>query len=372
MENVSQKYLRLFLGALTIWGFMLSGCKDNQNPSDVSLGSGANKHIISPFNPGYFKDESQRHLTIHFNIDNGKLDINKTKDGELRPGKMPYHPGGDTDVVYKDSNGKVINRYSIEDPTRLRSCELIDGKREGVFPREKGEAELLLPANPEIALISVIYADKEPQEDIDVSEIVKHTFLVDTISPTIVSASTSSNPAEVIIVFSEPVELSSATNVSNYSINNRITVLGASLGSDLKTVTLTTSPHTGNISYTLTVNNIKDRASSPNMIAGNTQVIYSFLPDNQVLSIPTSLTAKAVSSSQINLSWNVSTDNVGVAGYRIYRNGVIITTVEKTTYQDTGLRHSTTYMYTVAAYDAAGNESGRSSASRATTLSFRF
>ena len=37
--------------------------------------------------------------------------------------------------------------------------------------------------------------------------------------------------------------------------------------------------------------------------------------------VPTGLTATAVSSSQINLSWTASTDNVGVAGYKIYRGG---------------------------------------------------
>jgi len=38
-------------------------------------------------------------------------------------------------------------------------------------------------------------------------------------------------------------------------------------------------------------------------------------------STPTGLLASAVSSSQINLSWTASTDNVGVTGYRVYRAG---------------------------------------------------
>jgi hypothetical protein len=97
----------------------------------------------------------------------------------------------------------------------------------------------------------------------------------DTTPPTISTASVSGD-TKVIITFSEPVDQSSATNVSNYSINNGIIVSGASLGSDLKTVTLTTSPHTGNGSYTLTVNNIKDRANIPNVIASNTQATYTF------------------------------------------------------------------------------------------------
>ena len=82
---------------------------------------------------------------------------------------------------------------------------------------------------------------------------------------------------------------------------------------------------------------------------------------------PTNLTASAVSSSQINLSWSASTDSVGVAGYYIYRNGTEITTTTGTTYTDTGLAASTAYTYTVAAYDTAGNTSVQSSVVRMTT-----
>jgi hypothetical protein len=84
-------------------------------------------------------------------------------------------------------------------------------------------------------------------------------------------------------------------------------------------------------------------------------------------STPTNLQAVTISTSQINLSWNVSTDNVGVTGYRIYRDGSQISTTANTTYQDTGLSPSTTYMYTVSAIDGAGNESVLSTGISATT-----
>lgn len=45
--------------------------------------------------------------------------------------------------------------------------------------------------------------------------------------------------------------------------------------------------------------------------------------DTTAPSVPTGLAATAVSSGQINLTWTASTDNVGVQGYRIYRNGVL-------------------------------------------------
>jgi len=85
-------------------------------------------------------------------------------------------------------------------------------------------------------------------------------------------------------------------------------------------------------------------------------------------SVPTSLNATAASQSQINLSWSASTDNIGVAGYRVYRGGTLAGTTTSTSYQDTGLTASTNYTYTVRAYDAAGNQSADSTAASATTL----
>ena len=62
-------------------------------------------------------------------------------------------------------------------------------------------------------------------------------------------------------------------------------------------------------------------------------------PDATPPSTPANLTATAVSSSQIDLSWDASTDNIAVTGYNIYRDGggTPIATVTGTTYQDTGL-----------------------------------
>lgn len=90
--------------------------------------------------------------------------------------------------------------------------------------------------------------------------------------------------------------------------------------------------------------------------------------DTQPPTVPTSLSATAISSSQIDLSWNPSTDNLGVTGYRVYRDNVVVATVAATTYSDTNLSASTTYSYQVSALDAAGNESLKSDPLTATTL----
>ncbi len=85
-------------------------------------------------------------------------------------------------------------------------------------------------------------------------------------------------------------------------------------------------------------------------------------------SVPTGLIAVAQSTSQINLAWNASTDNVGVTGYKIYRNGGYLTSVSGLSYPDAGLAEGTTYSYTVSAYDAANNESAQCGAVNESTV----
>lgn len=89
--------------------------------------------------------------------------------------------------------------------------------------------------------------------------------------------------------------------------------------------------------------------------------------DTQSPTVPTNLTATAVSSGQINLNWFSSIDNVGVSNYVIYRNSAPLATSSTTNYADTSCSPSTTYTYQVSAMDAARNESARSAAAQATT-----
>ncbi|HKU15736.1 MAG TPA: fibronectin type III domain-containing protein [Steroidobacteraceae bacterium] len=90
-------------------------------------------------------------------------------------------------------------------------------------------------------------------------------------------------------------------------------------------------------------------------------------PDTTAPSVPAGLTGSASAATQINLSWTASTDNVGVAGYRVYRGGSQIGTSGSTAYSDLTVVGSTTYSYTVAAYDAAGNVSAQSAAKNVAT-----
>jgi len=97
-------------------------------------------------------------------------------------------------------------------------------------------------------------------------------------------------------------------------------------------------------------------------------VAFTVLADTTAPSVPTGLSATAMSSSQISLSWTASTDNVGVTGYNVFRGGTKIGTTATASYADSGLSASTTYTYTVSAFDAAGNTSAQSASASATTF----
>ena len=84
--------------------------------------------------------------------------------------------------------------------------------------------------------------------------------------------------------------------------------------------------------------------------------------NTQALTAPTGLTAAALSSSQVQLSWTASTDKLQVSGYMVERcagsssctNFTFVGSVTSgTTYTDSALSPSTTYTYRVRAYDTA-------------------
>ena len=107
--------------------------------------------------------------------------------------------------------------------------------------------------------------------------------------------------------------------------------------------------------------------------SGNTSAASSTLnvttADAQAPTAPTGLTSSNLTSTSLTLNWTASTDNVGVAGYDVYRNSVKINTsiVTTTTYNVTGLTPSTAYSFFVQARDAAGNISANSNTINVTT-----
>jgi chitodextrinase len=90
--------------------------------------------------------------------------------------------------------------------------------------------------------------------------------------------------------------------------------------------------------------------------------------DIVVPDVPSGLRVTGRSVSGVSLDWSPATDNVGVAGYVVLRDGVRVGTTADPGYTDARLTSDSTYTYAVAAFDAAGNTSDRSAAVTAMTL----
>ena len=101
--------------------------------------------------------------------------------------------------------------------------------------------------------------------------------------------------------------------------------------------------------------------------AGNTGArssLRSAIPPSQAPTKPT-ITTITAGNGYVDLAWTTSTDNVGVAGYYVYRStdgtqGPVVATVTATSWRDTTVGDGIRYTYAVAAFDAAGNVSARS------------
>jgi fibronectin type 3 domain-containing protein len=144
-----------------------------------------------------------------------------------------------------------------------------------------------------------------------------------------------------------------------FDMEQRLVGLSFSVGAGLLNVT---APPHGNIAppgyYMLFVVNAAGIPSVASFVhVGGAQ-------DSTPPSTVTGLTATAVSTTQINLSWAAATDNVGVTGYRVERcqgagcsNFVQIATPATTSYSDPGRAAATSYSYRVKAVDGAGNVS---------------
>jgi chitodextrinase len=117
------------------------------------------------------------------------------------------------------------------------------------------------------------------------------------------------------------------------------------------------------------------------MVKGSNHIFFDVSDSNFVITnaidttAPTAptLVASGTTSTTTNLSWSGATDNVGVTGYDVYKNGILLgSTTSATTYAVTGLTASTTYSFIVKAKDAAGNISVASNTVSVTTSAFTY
>jgi hypothetical protein len=89
--------------------------------------------------------------------------------------------------------------------------------------------------------------------------------------------------------------------------------------------------------------------------------------DTEPPSTPTLISVTPIAATQIDLAWTAATDNAIVFGYVVSRDGIAVATTTQLTYADTGLSASTTYSYTVRAFDPTYNYSSSSNSIATTT-----
>src|SRR5262245_3331461 len=111
----------------------------------------------------------------------------------------------------------------------------------------------------------------------------------DTTRPALQAAGNLGDSQALFVVFSEDVEEASATNAAHYTINGGVTVTRATFGVDARTIILFTTPMAVGATYLLTVNDVRDRATTPNTILPNSQISFSVVSrplDISYLSLP--------------------------------------------------------------------------------------
>lgn len=113
-------------------------------------------------------------------------------------------------------------------------------------------------------------------------------------------------------------------------------------------------------------------ASAPGTVTAPANCLMNGAPcagqpaDTSPPSTPGGLHVSGTGPGSISLAWNASTDNVGVAGYRVYEGSSVTATATGTSVAVTGLLAGSSHTFTVTALDAAGNESGHSASVTAT------
>jgi len=156
--------------------------------------------------------------------------------------------------------------------------------------------------------------------------------------------------------------------VTSYAIYRDAVLVATVAGSATAWSDFSLSPGT-TYAYTVKAVDAAANASASSSASQTTTQNGNGGSDTTAPSVPTGLAVSVATSKQLNLAWTASTDNVGVQGYRVYRDGLQIGTVPvgTTSFADTGLAGGSAHAYTVAAVDGSGNASAQSSSASNTT-----
>ncbi len=90
--------------------------------------------------------------------------------------------------------------------------------------------------------------------------------------------------------------------------------------------------------------------------------------DTQAPTTPSNVTLSNISLNSIDVSWNASSDNIGVTSYNVFVNGVLQEQTSNTSITVSNLDTNTTYSFSIVAKDLINNMSAASAVVNGTTL----
>jgi hypothetical protein len=189
-----------------------------------------------------------------------------------------------------------------------------------------------------------------------------------------ISPASRSAPAGTTLAYTVAVSNSDSPNCaeSNFSLNAALPdgwtgsispkTLPLSPGqSGTATLTVTSPVGAASASYGFTVN-VSGAAPT-----GASYVVEGINEaDTEAPTVPGGLSAN-LKGKNVKLTWIASTDNVGVSGYAVWRDGARIGDTAETGFVDSSVPSGMTCTYTVSAYDVSGNDSPVSSAASVTS-----
>ena len=165
-----KKIFTYILSFLIIFIFCISSLMAQEYEKSYENRDKAEKNI-SKFNNTYFDDKESKHVIIYFDIEDGKL-ILSSKQAKLVKGKMQYvsKTGGSFQIMTKGSDGKVLSKFYIQDPTKI---QIIDEKESAMQPiKNAKDIQIVIPYDSHLQTLEFA-VDKEKYE-FDILEKIKN------------------------------------------------------------------------------------------------------------------------------------------------------------------------------------------------------